>query len=51
MIAAGTRRHPRCSSLAARKRQTIYRDKGGLTNVNYPAYPAATYSIAKEEHK
>ena len=27
-IAAGTRRDPRCSTLAARKRQTIYRDCG-----------------------
>ena len=38
-MAAGTRRNPRCSPLGA-VRQTIYRD-GGLTCVNYPAYPAA----------
>ena len=44
--AAGTRRHPRCSALAGRSQQTIYRDSG-LGFPNYPAYPAATITIGE----
>ncbi len=45
--AAGTRRHPRSSTLAGRNRQTIYRDSG-LGFPNYPAYPAATVIIRRD---
>ena len=45
MITAGTRRNPRCSTATIVKRPPIYRENG-LTDVNYPAYPAASHSIS-----
>ena len=47
--AAGTRRHPRCSTATILRWPPIYRDKGGLTDVNYPAYPAAYQQYSKRE--